>query len=185
MKNWIYYLVGIIVVIVLTKQCDGETITKIETVTEYVKVTDTITNTIIQEVPKLVYIEKVKTLKGKDSIIYKNKPSETTINANQYEARVESNNATADLKITTTGELLDVTGIINFTQENTTTTITNTKNKSGAFLYLETGFSKKPERFELGIDYQIKNKYLIDISVDYNTITQSSTVNGKIGLKLF
>lgn len=183
MKNWFTYLLVVVVIIVLIKQCEEPEI-KIETVTEYVKVTDTITNTIIQEIPKTVYVERLKTVKGKDSVVYVDKPTETTIKANQYDTKLESNNATADLKITTTGELLDVSGVINFTQENTTTTITKTKAKSGLFLYGKvpiTNFNSP----EIGVLYQFKNSLIIGSGVQYNNLTKALEITAAIGIKIF
>ena len=184
MKNWFIYVIGIIAILVIIKQCEKEPEIKIETVTEYVKVTDTITNTIIQP-SKTVYVNRYVDKVGEKVIVYVDKPNDSTIQANQYDTKLESNNAIANLKITTTGELLDVQGTIDYTQTNTTTTITKIKPKSGAFIYLETSFNKNPERFELGIDYQLRNKFLIGASIDYNTITQSNTVNFKFGIRIF
>jgi hypothetical protein len=183
MKNWFIYLLAIVVIFISIKQCE-ETETKIETVTEYVKVTDTITNVVIQEVPKMVYVERLKTVKGKDSIVYVDKPTETTIQANQYDTTLESNNATADLKITTTGELLDVQGVINYTQENTTTTITKTKSKSGLFLYGKVPISNFNSP-EIGVLYQFKNSIIIGSGVQYNNLTKAPEVTATIGIKIF
>ena len=57
--------------------------------------------------------------------------------------------------------------------------------KSGAFLFIESNFNKKPDRHAIGIDYQIKNKLLIGTSVSYNTITNNVNMNFKVGFKIF
>ena len=181
-KNWIWYFIAIVSIILLLKDCGGEKI-KTVTVTEIVKVTDTVTNTVIQEVPKTVYIERLKTIKGKDTIIYKDKADSTTIKANQYATKLESNNATANLQITTTGELLDVQGVITFEQENKTTTITKTKNASGLFLYGQTNLNGF-DSYGVGIDYQIKNKIIVGTSVNYDNFNGHFSLNAKIGFKL-
>lgn len=187
MKNWIFRLIVIILVIALFKTCTEEPKIKIETVTEYVKVTDTITNTIIEKVPTKVYVNRYIDVKGNDSIVFVDTPtlgtSDTTIQANQYNTTLKSNNATATLKITTTGELLDVSGTIDYTQENTTKTITKIKNKSGLFLYGGTNIDFN--RYELGLDYQIKNTIIVGTSVSHNNISNQSNINFKLGIKIF
>lgn len=178
--NIFYVIAAALVVFFVVKQCEQEP--KIKTVTkiEYVKVTDIIERVKIDTVPKLVYVKKVK-----DSIVYVSKPSDSTIEANQYKTKIASNNATADLEITTTGELLDVRGVINYTQENKATTITKVKPKSGLFLYGATSVNPTFENIELGLDYQIKNTIVIGTSVNYNNQSKSAYINLKLGFRVF
>lgn len=185
MKNWYLYLIALVALFVLIKQCEQEPKIKTVTKTEYVKVTDTITKMVEIEVPKTVYVTKVKTVKGKDSIVYVDASTPTAITATQYTKQLKSNNATANLKITTTGELLDVTGTINYTQENTTTTITKVKAKSGLFLYGQASIAPNPDRFAIGLDYQVRNTFLIGASASYNNITKDVYVNAKLGIRIF
>jgi hypothetical protein len=184
-SNFIIVVLILIFGFFLLKKCEKEPKVITKTEIEYVKVTDTITKVEIKEVPKTVYINKIKTIKGKDSIVYVPTPNDNTITANQYDTKIESNNATADLKITTTGELLDVSGVINYTQENKTTTITKTKPQSGLFLYTETSVNPMFERAELGLDCQISNKVIIGTSVSYNNIVKKPYFNVKLGFKIF
>ena len=181
MKNWLLYLVAIAVILVSVKECKEPKV-KIETVTEYVKVTDTITKTIISE-PEKIYVERVKTLQGKDSIIYVDKKTSTAIQVNKYDTKLESNNATADLNIVTTGELLEVTGVINYTQENTTTTITKIKPESGLYIYGKLPISNFNTP-EIGAIYQFKNKIMLGAGVQYNNITKAPEVTATIGIKI-
>tara|TARA_B110000977_G_C11066817_1_gene488080 strand:+ start:672 stop:1244 length:573 start_codon:yes stop_codon:yes gene_type:complete len=182
---WAFILA--IVIFTVMQQCtnnDVKIITKTETVIE--TVVDTITKVIIQKVPgPKIYVEKVKTVKGKDSIVYKDKPSETTITANKYKTELESEGAIAKLEILTTGEILDVKGTITYPKEITTTKITKKIPKSGAFLFLETNLKRIPDRYAIGIDYQIKNKILLGTSVSYNLITNNVNLNVKVGFKIF
>lgn len=183
LKNWYWYALAFIVFIAIIKQCEKEPKIVTKTEIKYIKVTDTITNTIISK-PKTVYVEKVKTIKGKDSIIYKNKPSETTINANQYETKLESNNASVDLKITTTGELLDVSGVITYENKETITTITKTSDKSGFYIYgmMPLDQSVSPE---IGALYQLKNKLFISGGVQYNGYSKAIDFKIGLGIKIF
>jgi len=158
----------------LLQQCEGNaepvvTETKIKTIIK----TDTITKTLIKEVPKTVYIEK--TTKGKDSIIYKDKPSETTITANQYQTEIESNNALAKLNITTTGELLDINGVITYPEIKETITITKTVESNGFYIYGASALNNfNPE---IGLMYQYK-KFIVGGGVSYDNYTK--TTNGKL-----
>ena len=183
--NIIYPILAILIIIFVVKKCEQDPKVITKTKIEYVKVTDTILRTVIDSVPKIVYVKKTKTVKGKDSIVYVKEPNDSTIQANQYNTQLQSNNATADLKITTTGELLDVQGVINYTQTNTTTETIKTKPKSGLFLYGETSINPMFERAALGIDYQIKNTIIVGASTSYNNVSKHVNFNVKVGLRLF
>ena len=179
------FVVLFIVLTALLNQCQGvsnDNPVIVETDTIIKIKTDTVINTIINEVPKTVYVEKVKTIKGKDSIIYKDSPSETTITANQYETKIESNNAFADLNITTTGELLDVSGVITYPEKETTTTITNTVNSSGFYIYGSSSLQDFTP--ELGVLYNFKSKAIIGLGGHIDQITKDLNVVGTIAIKL-
>ena len=180
-KNWFWYLIVIIFIIAFLKDCDGKKV-KTVTVIETVTVTDTIINTVIQKVPKTVYIERLKTIKGKDTIIFKDRPTDSTIQANQYKTTLESNNATADLIVTTTGELLDLSGTINYKQENKTTTITKKIPSSGAYLSAQIGLVGTPS-YGIGLDFQIK-KVIIGGFANYLPMNGGINAGVKVGFKL-
>ena len=185
MKANILYLVGgFVLALIVLKRCEPEPIVKTEIRKEIVKVTDTVTKTIIEKVPEQVFVEKLKTVKGKDSIVYRNQPTDSTISANKYNTKIESNNATADLEITTTGELLDVQGVINFTQSNTTIETIEKHAQSGLFIYGETSINNPLQRIEIGLDYQFKNQFIIGLSGSYNDLVKSGYINLKFGVKL-
>lgn len=183
-KYWKYIVIVILLAVVIV-QCTDKTENTTTTEIKYVPVVETITKVEIQEVPKTVYVQKIKTVKGDTEIVYVDKPDSTTITANEYKTTIESNNAHANLSITTTGELLDVSGVIHYNQKETTVNTVKTINKSAAFLYLEAQTSKTPQRFEVGIDYQYRNKLLIGASVDYNSFINKSSFNIKLGIKVF
>ena len=178
--NIIYPIIAILLIIFIMKNCEQEPKVVTKTKVEYVKVTDTFTKTIINEVPKTVYVEKIK-----DSIVYVDKPSNTSIKANQYTTKLESNNAIANLKITTTGELLDVAGAIEYTRPITNIETIKKVPQSGLFLYAETSINPIFERAALGLDYQIKNTALIGTSIDYSNLTKSVNFNVKVGFVCF
>ena len=184
-RNALYIIAGLIVLFALIKQCEGEprVITKTETVIKWKK--DTVKIKEIVKVDKPIYIEKVKTVKGKDSIIYKDKPSETTIEAEVYETKLKSNDATADLNIVSTGEVLDVTGTITYPEKETTTTITKIKDKSGFYLYGKAPISAGSFSPEIGVQYNIKNKMFISTGIQYNNLDNNLSINAGIGINLF
>ena len=186
MKNRLLYIaIGLVVMFLIMRSCEGETkvITETKTVIKWKE--KKVIETIIDSVPKLVYVEKVKTIKGKDSIIYKDKPSETTITANKYETEIKTDSATAKLQITTTGELLDVQGVITYPEKETTTTITKIKDKSGLYLYGSSPINSQLLSPEIGLQFNIRNKMFISSGVQYNNITNNVDVKIGVGIKIF
>jgi len=185
MKKLIPYIVililGFFLYNKLTEEPKVVTNTKIEWKTKI----DTFYAATIDKTPKVKHVKKKKTAKGKDSIVYVYKEDSTTIKANEYKTQLKSNNAVADLKVLTTGELLDVTGVIKYDQKETVTTITKTYNKSGTFLYGETTLPPGPPSFKVGLDYVIKNKYIIGASYGYDSGTKDLHWGIKVGIKIF
>lgn len=182
-KNWLLILIGVVCLIALNKQCEKQkTITKTVTKIEYIS--DTIRTVEIKEVPKIVYVERTKTIKGKDSIIYKDKPNDITIQANQYQTTLKSNDATAEVQITTTGQLLDVKGIITYPKVKETLTVTKTKQSSGLFIYGDLPITNNFNP-EVGAIYQFKNTALIKTGIQYNSITNNIDFKIGIGIKIF
>ena len=183
-RNILFTIAGFIILFSVFKQCDSDTktITKTETVIKIV--TDTIIETKIEKVPEVVYVNRIKTVTGKDSIVYRNVPDSTTIKANKYTTTLLSNNSKANLEITTTGELLNVTGTITFPEKETTKTITKTRNASGLYLYGSTPI-KNFTTPEIGIQLNIKNKLFISSGIQYNNINNNVDVKVGFGIKLF
>jgi hypothetical protein len=181
-----YIIIAILTIALLfIVKCKEEPEVITNTVTKIVTKTDTITNVKIKEIPTVKYIVKTKTVKGKDSIIYVDKETNETIKANEYKVEVDSNEAKAKLEILTTGQLLDVKGVITYPEKETTIETIKLRNKGGLFLYGETSIEPTLERIELGVDWVIKNKVIIGASASYNDIAKQSYINAKIGIKLF
>ena len=183
-RNILLTIAGFIILFSVFKQCDRDikTITKTETVIKWKE--KIVTETIIDTVFKKVYVQKIKTVKGKDSLIYKDKPSENTITANEYKAEVKTDSAIAKLNIVTTGELLDVTGVITYPEKETITTITKIKDKSGFYIYgaLPINNITSPE---VGVLFQVRNKVFVSAGVQLNNITKQPDLKVGIGIKLF
>lgn len=188
MKDWVKYLIVAIAVILIVKACESEPETIIKTETKIVTVHDTIKTVEISE-PKTVYVTRVK-----DSLIYLPNNNEggligglndSIIKANQYNTDLKSNNATASLTITTTGALLDVSGVITYPEKETTTTITKIKDKSGLFLYGSVPVNHNMVNVEAGLVYQFKNKMMVMGGVQYNQFTKSPDIKIGVGIKIF
>lgn len=178
-----WYLLAVVVLLVVVKTCEQEP--KIKTVTkiEYVTKTDTIKETLIDSVYIPRYVIKTVTEKGKDSIIYVDKDTDNAILAREYDTEVKTDSASAKLKITTTGELLDVKGTITWLKEEKTTTITKIKPKSGLFLYGEVS-APNMENIAIGLDYQLRNTILLGVSASHNIITKDVYLNAKVGFRI-
>jgi len=184
MKISLWWVVaGAIVVFALLKQCEEKPRVVTTTVTKVEIVHDTINTVSIKEIPKPVYIEKTKTIKGKDSIIYKDKPSENTITSSQFEVELLSNEAKAMLTITA-NELYDVKGIITFPKVETTTETIITRDASGLFLYGSMPITSQINP-ELGAMLQIKNKLIIGVGVQYNDFTRNLDAKATIAVKVW
>lgn len=183
-KNWFVYLLIIVLTFALIKQLESEPKVVTKTKVIYKTKTDTIHTVEIKEVPKTVIVEKIKTIKGKDSIIYVDSQTDTSIEANQYDTELKANNALAKLKITTTGQLLYVSGTISWTEKETQTTTTIIKPKSGLFLYGQTSVKPLLEVSSIGLDYQFKNTAIIGTSFSFDHIMKQNYVNVKLGFRI-
>jgi hypothetical protein len=183
-NKWlIIYITTFLILIVIVKQCEKEPEVVTKTVTKTITVTDTITETIIKEVPKEVYIEKIKTIKGKDTIIYKDKPTDNSITTKQFKTELNSNNAKASLLITA-NELFDVQGVITYPYTEKTTTITKIKSKSGLFIYGDVPINRNAIILETGVIYQIKNKFMLKGGIEYNDVTRSANIKVGLGIRI-
>ena len=184
MKKYIPYIVIAVLLFLIFQKDEPKIITK--TKIEYVKRTDTITRVEIQEKPVTRYVQRTKTIKGRDSIIYLGKADSTTIQANEYKTELKSNNAVAKLKILTSGELLDVSGVIEYKEKVTTLETIKLRNSSGLFLYGQGSVGNRQlSDFAVGLDYVFKNKIIIGTSGSYNNISQTINFNVKLGIRIF
>jgi hypothetical protein len=183
-KNIIFIVVGFLLVMIIVRSCEKEPKITTKTVTKIEYVRDTFIKTVISE-PKVVYVQKIKTIEGETKVVYLDKPSSSTISANQYETVLKSNNATANLKITSTGEVLDVQGTIDFPKETTITTITKSTAKSGLFIFAQVPVNQNQINIEVGALYQFKNTFGIMGSVQYNEFTKGVDLKAGMLIKIF
>lgn len=185
LKNYWLLIAILLFSLVIVRSCEQEPKVVTNTKIVYKTKTDTVTKVIIDEKIKKVYVDRIEKIKGKDSIVYRDAPSDTTVEANQYAANLVTNNATAQLTITTTGQLLDVSGTIKYNEKETTNSIIITKPKSGLFLYGETSATPLFSRAEIGLDYQIKNTLIVGSSFSFDNISKQNYINLKLGFRIF
>jgi hypothetical protein len=168
----------------IVRQCEKEPKIVTKTVTKTITKRDTITKTIISE-PKTVYVKKYVNVKGEDKIVYLEKQDASATEAKEYNTILQSNKSTANIKITTTGELLDVSGTITYPEKENTITITKSRAKSGLFVYGTAPLNTNNISIEVGMAYQFKNTLMIIGGVQYNDFTKSADLKVGIGVKIF
>lgn len=177
-------LIAVVVVLVglLIQECQRPP--EVKTVIEYQTKTDTITKTKI--IPgDIRYVQLTKTVKGRDSIVYVEKPSENdsiTIEAREFKTTLEADSARADLSILSTGQVLGVSGSITWQEKKTTKYIETFRPR--LYLYGETSVNPVLEKAELGLDYSMK-KYIIGVSAEHIFGIEETFFNVKVGVKLF
>lgn len=180
-KNLLIGILAVVVAIFFIRDCNSGRKKEIkEKVTVHIAPVKEPIKTIEIGAPRKVNYQVFR-IKGKDSIIYRDTATGETREALQYDTQLKSNNATADLKITTTGELIDVTGTIEYPEKTVTIERDIPVNTSGLFAWVQTDASL--QLFGVGLDYQFKNKVMAGaglLHVDNNTY-----VVGKVGLKIW
>lgn len=184
-NKWLYIGIGIVLVLLLIRKCEDEPKVITKTKVVYKERTDTITNTIIKEVPKKVYYEVVKTVKGKDSIVYVDKPSDNSQTAQVWDVEVKTDSSKANLKITSLTKPIDVRGTIECLTKETTITNTIIKPKSGLFLSVESSVNPLLENIGVGLDYQFKNTVMIGAGVNYDNRINQTYVSARVGIRIF
>lgn len=173
-----WLLITAIIVSALFKQCKSEPKTTVKTKEVIKWKTDTITNVVIKEVPKIVNVNKYIDKQGEKVIVYVDKRNDSTITANQYQTEIKSDSATAKLSITTTGELLDIQGVITYPRIEKTTTITNTVDASGRFMYLKTDVLDNFKSVDAGVFLHLNNKLGLLLEVGYDDRIKQVSNNG-------
>jgi hypothetical protein len=176
----LYFVSGVLVCLLFFKACDGKSNseTKIVTKTKVVKVTDTLRpkDKIVTKY-KNVYLKKTDT-----SVVYVTEKDSSTIEARLYEQPIVGKRSTGLAKITTTGELLDFSVVIQCQDSIIETTKTQYKNKSKLFLSGELSTNKD---VKAGLDWNIKNKVLLKGGVGYNINTNAPYISVGVGIPIF
>jgi len=115
--------------------------------------------------------------------VYKDKPSETTIEASQFEVELLSNDASATLTITA-NELYDVQGVITYPRIETTTETIKIRDASGLYVYGQIPINNIASP-EVGVLIQVRNKMFISTGVQYNNLSQQLDYKVGVGIKIW
>jgi len=182
-NDWKYIVIAVLILL-LFNECNKkpEVITKTETIVETKIIHDTIEKVVISK-PEKVYIKVPKTV-YKDSIVYVPVNTKDSIQVNKYPLKLESNKAKFEGFAFTDGKLYDFTGVITYPE----TTITNNtetiirQSKSGLFGYLQG--NTELNNFGVGLDWQIKNKFIVGTSLTHNTLFNNTNINFKVGFNI-
>jgi hypothetical protein len=156
------------------------------------QIKDSIKNVIVNSIEP-IYIDTSKTtikwLKPDKEIVkvtdtfYLNSDSTNLVSANKYSLTLESNKATADLDITTTGELLDIDGVINYPKETVTIKETIVNNAPHLSLYT----MSPTNRFspEIGLIYKTKGSLSFMLSGTYNELINQGELKVGAAITIF
>ena len=179
MNRYVVFILGFLSCALLIKFCEGpKKEDKVLTKTRIIKVTDTLKikgNTITKY--KEVFVRKTDT-----SIVYLDKPDSASIFANYYEQPIVGKRSSGLAKITTTGELLDFSAIIECQDSIKETTITKYRDRSKLFL---SGEYNTNQDIKVGLDYNIKNTILLKAGVGYNINNTTPYISVGVGIPLF
>lgn len=183
----------IIAIIFFVDKCSPDVpVPTVTTTVDIEHIKDSIKNVVINSIEP-VYIDtsktKTKWLKPEKEIVritdtfYLNSDSTNFVPANKYSLTLESNEATADLDITTTGELLDIDGVINYPKE--TITIKETIIDRAPHLSLYTMSPTNRFSPELGLIYKTKGPISLMVSGNYNEFIKQGELKVGIGITIF
>ena len=178
-KNAIFFTVGFVLCAALLHFCEGsKNEDKITTKIKVIKVTDTLEldGKVVTKY-KNVYIKKTDT-----SLVYLDKPDTTTIKARFYTQPIISNRSKGFANITTTGELLDFSAVIESNDSIIEKTIIKYKDNSKLFLSGELSTNKD---IKVGVDWNVRNKILFKAGVGANLNTNTPYISVGIGIPIF
>lgn len=177
-KNILFFLIGFITCALLFRSCDGsiKTITKYKT--KIVKVTDTIypSEKIVTKY-KNVYIDKKDT-----TFVYVDKPTTSSLAAKLYKQPIKSSRGNGFANITTTGDLIDFSATIEYSDTIKETTITKFKNNSQLFLSLNADTKKN---IDLGLDWNLRNKLILKGAIGLESNVTEPYIRVGIGIPIF
>ena len=174
------FLVGVL----LASSCERDVVkVKEKVVVKNVRVVDTVRlhDTIVK--PVKVYVDRWRYKTNPNpSPIYK----EEIIEANKYSQELVGEKGTAKIDVITTGELLDLSGIIECNEKIVEKTITKYTAKSKLFMSgnIDMSLDGGIKNVRLGLDYNIKNKVLIKGGLGYDITDNQPLVGVGLGFGL-
>ena len=181
-KNIIIAIASFLIGVLLASSCERDVVeVKEKVVIRNVKVTDTVRihDTIVK--PVKVFVDRWR---------YKPNPSpireEEIIEANKYSQELIGEKGIAKIDVITTGELLDLSGIIECNEKIIEKTITKYTAKSKVFVSggIDMRLNGELKNIRAGIDYNIKNKVLLKGGLGYDIIENQPFAGVGIGFGL-
>ena len=187
MRYIILILIIIILSLLLFQKCEEEprVITKTVTKVETKDIKEPINNYKIGLPKRYVVVEiETKKIDYRDSIVYVPYNLTDSLKLNRYPISLLSNKAKFEGFALTSGKLYDFDGVISYPE----TTITNNTEtvireaQSGLFGFIQS--NTRLNMFGAGLDWQIKNKFIVGANVTHNTIFENTNINLKLGIRL-
>ena len=145
-------------------------------VIDTVRIHDTIRKPVKVFVDKWRYIQKIP-----NSI-----KEEEIVEANKYSQELVGKKGTAQIDVVTTGELLDLSGIIECNERIIEKTVTKYKNKSKLFLSggIDMRLDGGIRNVRVGLDYNVKNKVILKGGLGYDITDNQPLVGVGLGFGL-
>lgn len=178
-RNIISLVIGFVLCAALLQFCEGsKNPDKVEVKTKVVKVTDTlkVSGGIVTKYKK-VYVRKTDT-----SVVYLDKPDSTSIEARVYTQPITGKRSSGVATITTTGDLLDFCATIEC--QDSIIEKTTTKYRDNSRLFLSPSYNTN-NQLNIGVDWNIKNKFLLKSGVGYDIQNTTPYISVGIGIPIF
>ena len=173
------FLIGVLI----ASSCDRDVVeVREKIVVKNIKVIDTVRIHDTIRKPIKVYVDKWRYVQRLPNSVKK----EEIVEANKYSQKLVGNKGVAQIEVITTGELLDLSGIIECNERVVEKTITKYKNKSKLFLSggIDMRLDGGIRNIKVGLDYNIKNKVILKGGLGYDITDNQPLVGVGLGFGL-
>ncbi len=182
-KKVIIAIASFLIGVLIASSCRKDVVKiKEKIVVKNVKVTDTVRIHDTIRKPIKVYVDRWKYVRVPvDAPIV-----EEIVEANKYSQKLIGKKGTAQIDVVTTGELLDLSGIIECNEKIVEKTITKYVNKNSLFFSsgVDLNVKGKIRNIKVGLDYNIRNRVLIKGGIGYDVLGNQPLVGIGIGFGL-
>lgn len=182
-KQIIIAIASFLIGVLLASSCERDVVeVKEKVVVKNIKVIDTVRIHDTIRKPVKVYVDKWRYVQRLPNSIKK----EEIVEANKYSQKLVGKKGVAQIEVITTGELLDLSGIIECNERVVEKTITKYKNKSKLFLSggIDMRLDGGVRNIKVGLDYNIKNKVILKGGLGYDIIENQPLVGVGLGFGL-
>lgn len=178
-KHILYFVMGFFFCLLFISFCERKgdnVVTKIE------KRVEKVTDTLYVDGGVVTKYKDVYVIKKDTSIVYVDKKDSTTIEAKVYEQPIKGDRSSGLAKITTTGELLDFSAVIEC--QDSIIEKTTVKYKDRGRLFLSTSVSSNKD-ISISLDWNVKNKAILSAGIGTNLITNVPYISVGVGIPIF